>query len=183
MKHILLFFSLITLLSCKSNIETADSFSQKIIDNIKNKDAEKIYALFMTPEETAIYGFETTAISSEEMANLKSPEEYFKLIIDKSNKNKAFEIKTINQYLDHFNKMLDWNKVRITKVESNLIESKKVHHMKDKSEANCEIYDLTITLKLEDNKERLVKINKAMKLADRWLIFPVHSFGIEVPEE
>ena len=111
MKHILLFFSFIMLSSCKVKEQTKDSFSQEIIESIKNKDAEKIYALFMTAEETAIYGFETTAISSEEMANLKSPEEYFKLIADKSNKNKAFEIKTINQYINHFNTLFDWKKV------------------------------------------------------------------------
>lgn len=182
MKYLLLFFSIITLLSCKNNTQTADSFSQEVIENIKNKDAEKMYSLFMTPEETAIYGFETTAVSSEEMANLKSPEEYFKLIADKSIKNKAFEIKTINQYIDHFNTLFDWKKVTITKIDANLIESKKVQHMKDRSEADCEIYDLTITIKLEDDKTRLIKINKAMKLANRWLIFPIHSFGIEVSE-
>lgn len=182
MKYIILFFSLIAFYSCKNKEQTVDSFSQEIINNIKNKDAEKMYALFMTAEETAIYGFETTAVSSEEMANLKSPEEYFKLISDRSNKNKAFEIKTINQYLSHFNTLFDWKKANIIKIDSNLIESKKVHHMKDKSEADCEIYDLTITVKPENGKERLVKINKAMKLANRWLIFPVHSFGIEVSE-
>ncbi|KAF2516590.1 hypothetical protein [Flavobacterium foetidum] len=182
MKYILLFISLITLNSCNTNGQTADSFAQEIVDNIKNKNAEKIYALFMTPQETALYGFQTSAISTEEMDNMSSPDEYIQIITEKVNKNKAFEIKTINQYIAHFNTLFDWQKAKITKIESNLLESKKVHHFKDRSEAECEIYDLTITLKLEDNKERIIKIKKAMKLAGRWLIFPIHSFGIEVPE-
>ena len=179
---IIILFSLITLFSCKSDEELISEFSKEIINGIKNKDSEKIYSLFISPEETALYGFLDGSVSSDEMSNLKSSDELVELIIQKGTKNKPNEIKYINESIAYFHTLFDWKKVKYVKTESVLVESKKVSNMKNKLKVDSDIYDLKIIVELNDKKVYSLKINKAMKLNGRWGIFPLHSFGIEIEE-
>ncbi|KFF16047.1 hypothetical protein [Flavobacterium hydatis] len=180
--RIIILFSFIVLSSCSNNAESLDDFSQEIITNIKNNDAEKMYSLFLSPDETALYGFLDGSVSSDEMSNLQSPQQLMDLIIEKGKKNKPFEIKTINQYISHFKTMHDWEQVKYVKTESVLVEKRQVTNLKNKQKVDSDIYDLKIILKLNDKKEYFIKINKAIKLNGRWAIFPLKSFGIEIPE-
>lgn len=180
--RIIILFSFIVLSSCSNNAQSLDDFSQEIITNIKNNDAEKMYSLFLSPEETALYGFLDGSVSSDEMSNLQSTQELMDLIIEKGKKNKPFAIKMINKYVSHFKTMQDWEQVKYVKTESVLVEKSQVTNFKNKDKVDSEVYDLKIILKLNDEKEYFIKINKAMKLNGRWTIFPFKSFGIEIPE-
>lgn len=177
---LILLFGLITLVSCSSGPETIDEFAEEITNNIKNKDSEGLYSLFLSPKENASYGFASATITPEESSKLKSSEDLMKLIIRKGTQKKPDDIKQINKFVSEAHTLFDWSQIKSIKTESTLIASKKVKTVRNKVMVDSDTYDLKIIVELNDNKTYRLKVNKAMKVNNRWVIFPMNGFGIEI---
>ncbi|MCD0473817.1 hypothetical protein LPB87_05360 [Flavobacterium sp. EDS] len=177
---LLFFFGLISLVSCNNGPETIDEFAEEITNNIKNKDSEGLYALFLSPKENASYGFASATITPEESSKLKSSEDLMKLIIRKGTQKKPDDIKRIDKFISEAHTVFDWNQIKSIKTESALVETKKVNTIRNKVMIDATTYDLKIVIELNDNKVYRLKVNKAMKVNNRWVIYPTNGFGIEI---
>jgi hypothetical protein len=176
---LILLFGLITLVSCNEP-KNIDEFAVEITNSIKDKDADDLYSLFISPKENASYGFVNGTITPEESSRLKSNEDLIKLIIRKGKQRKPEDIKRINQFISEAHALFNWENIKSVKTESTLIETKKVNTIRNKVTIDAAIYDLKIIIELNDNKIYRIKVNKAMKVNDRWVIFPTKSFGLEI---
>lgn len=177
---LLFLFGLITFVSCNKEPETIDEFAEEITNNIKNKDSEGLYSLFISPKENASYGFASAKITPEESSKLKSSQDLMNLIIRKGTQKKPDDIKQINKFFSEAHRLFDWNQIKSIKTEATLIGSKKVKTIRNKVMVDSDTYDLKIIIELNDNKIHRIKVNKAMKVDNRWVIFPTNSFGIEI---
>jgi hypothetical protein len=173
-------FGLISLVSCNNGAETIDEFAEEITNSIKNKDSEELYSLFISPKENASYGFASATITPEESSKLKSNQDLMKLIIRKGTLKKPEDIKRINNFISEAHALFDWSQIKSIKTESALLATKKVNTIRNKVMIDSDTYDLKIIIELNDNKVYRLKVNKAMKVNHRWVIFPTDSFGLEI---
>jgi hypothetical protein len=176
---LILLFGLLTLVSC-GGPKTIDEFAEEITNNIKDKDSQEVYSLFLSPKENASYGFSNATISPEETSKLKSNEDLMRLIIRKGTQKKPDDIKRINQFITDAHNLFDWKKIKSIKTESALVETRKINTIRNKVLVDADTYDLKIIIELNDNKVYRLKVNKAMKVNERWVIFPVKGFGLEI---
>lgn len=168
-KAIILLFSF---LLCSCSDASVEDFAHDIVESIRAKDAEKLYSLHISPEETAEYGFYAYGINPNNLLAMNTSYPDFVKHIDSLAKvEKPSRIASIKDYINQCHQMLDWRNIRETTVEVTSKEVKNMVNLKTRGRSKVELFDMIITVTTTDAKKYHLSTSFATQLADRWIIY------------